>query len=58
MHAESAATMKDRHILDYQEPVETKSDAVVFWVLGAFGVVILSALVGMLAWVGAFSEHL
>lgn len=56
MNAEN--TVRERPILDYQEPVETKSDAVVFWVLGAFGVVILSALVGMLAWVGAFSEHL
>jgi len=62
MNAETMTTAtamaKDRQMLDYQQRVETKSDAAVLWVLGAFGVVILSALVGMLAWVGAFSEHL
>jgi hypothetical protein len=65
MNAETTATstgiataVADHPILEYQQRVEPKSDAVVFWVLGAFGVVIFSALVGMLAWVGAFSEHL
>jgi hypothetical protein len=51
-------TAKDRVILQYDTPVEVKSDAAVFWVVVAFAGVILSALVGMLAWVGAFSEHL
>jgi hypothetical protein len=52
------AAVREHAILEYEQRVQPKSDAVVFWVLGAFGVVILSALVGMLAWVGAFSEHL
>ena len=50
-------TAKDRRILQYDTPVAVKSDAAVFWVLAAFAAVILSALVGMLAWVGAFSSH-